>query len=319
MGPAGLGVAASVVGLPVGFVLIQLLAAAGRQADRCDEDVGRATDLFRRQQLAAEDVVGGRELLANAGTEQLAQNCHIQMAMNAAPTAAFEMIQTQFFLRFSKTVFNRPASKGDVQNLSQRPTVASRHTVRQKVFRFPRQHVASHDQRALAADQLVGVRLSPTSVPTNFPDLAAAMRVLDPITLSRLPAKRRRVLREVLDFAGLLVSFAEEPLGTFRAVASRFFQDFRLREPNVRVRRNLHDEGFSPLVQAVEKRSVTAVQFIRRPRHHLASVGFGPIDQIQGDLRFCREGHLVGKVVFFGARDRPPTPGEGTAERPTGD
>jgi hypothetical protein len=42
-----LGVAAGVVGLPIGFVLVTLLAAAGWQTDRFHEDVGRSPDLFQ--------------------------------------------------------------------------------------------------------------------------------------------------------------------------------------------------------------------------------------------------------------------------------
>ena len=110
--------------------------------------------------------------------------------MDASPTTTFEVIQTKLLLCFSKAVFDRPASEGDAKNLSKRPTVASRNAVGQKVLRFVGQHVASHDQRALFADQLVGMRLSPTSVPTNFPDLTATMSVLDAITLRSLLAKR---------------------------------------------------------------------------------------------------------------------------------
>ena len=67
----------------------------------------------------------------------------------------------------------------------------------------------------------------------------------------------------------------------------------------MRVRRNLHDEGFPPLIQSIEKRTIAAVQFVRRPRHHLDPVAFGPVDQIQRDLRFRFEDDLVGDVVFF--------------------
>ena len=117
------------------------------------------------------------------------------MSMNTSPTATFEVIQTEFLFGFSKAVFNGPSSEGDSQNLSKRPTVPSRYAVRQKVLRFAGQHVASDNQRALCTDQLVAVRLSPTRVPTNFPDLTAAMRVLDAITLRGLLAERRRVFR----------------------------------------------------------------------------------------------------------------------------
>jgi hypothetical protein len=90
-----LSVAARVVGLPVGLVFVTLLSAAVWQADRFHENVGRSPDLFRRQQLAAEDVIRWRKLLANPGTEQLTENRHVKMSMNASPTATFEVIQTK--------------------------------------------------------------------------------------------------------------------------------------------------------------------------------------------------------------------------------
>lgn len=124
-----LGVTASIVGLPVGLVLIKLPSAAVWQVDRCHEDVGRTPDLFHRQQFAAEDVIRGRELLANSGTEQLTQDRHVKMSMNASPTATFEVIQAKLLFGFSKTVFHGPAPEGDPQDFSQRPTVASRYTV----------------------------------------------------------------------------------------------------------------------------------------------------------------------------------------------
>ena len=59
-----------------------------------------------------------------------------------------------------------------------------------------------------AGDKLAGMSLSPTGFPTNFPDVTATMRVLDAITLRSLLAKRRRVVRQVLNFAGLLITLA---------------------------------------------------------------------------------------------------------------
>ena len=67
------------------------------------------------------------------------------------------------------------------------------------------------------------------------------------------------------------------------------------------VGRNLHDKRFSPLVQSIEKRSVTAVQLVGRPGHHFDPVGSCTVDQVQRDLRLCLEDDLVGNVVFFTA------------------
>ncbi len=149
----GLSVSASVVGLPLGFFLVELFATSRRQTDRFHEDVRRSPDLFHRQQLAAEDVFLWRELLANASTEQLAQDGHVEMSMNASPATTFEVIQTEFLLCFSKTLFDRAASEGNAQDLSKRPTVATWYAVGQKVLRFVGQHVASHDKSALFTDE----------------------------------------------------------------------------------------------------------------------------------------------------------------------
>ena len=78
-----------------------------------------------------------------------------------------------------------------------------------------------------------------------------------------------------------------------------FFQYFRLGQPNMRVGRNLHNVGFASLVQSIQKRTITTVQFVRRPSHHLDAVAFGPVDQIQGDLRLRFEDDFIRNVVFF--------------------
>lgn len=130
------------------------------------------------------------------------------MAVDAAPTTTFEMIQAQLLFGFSKTVFDRPASEGDAQDLAQRPTVTSRNTIGQEVFHFAGQYVASHDQRTLLTHKRTGMRLSPAGLPANLPYLFAMMCVLDAISLRILFAKRGRVLRQVLHFAGMLISLA---------------------------------------------------------------------------------------------------------------
>lgn len=208
MGFGCLGVAASVVGLPINLLLVTLGAATRRKADGRHEDIGRSPDLFQRQQLTAENIFARRQLLANSRAKQLAQDRDVQMPMDAAPTATLEVIQTEFLFGLAKAVLDRPPPKCDSQKLSQRPTIATGHAVGEKVLRLTRQQIASDDERALVADQLSGVRLSPAGVPTGFPDLTAAASFLDAVALRSLLAKRGRVLREVLNFAGLSLTLA---------------------------------------------------------------------------------------------------------------
>lgn len=174
-----------------GFFLVKLAAGAWWIWQRADNHIGGSTNLFHGQQFAAEDIVAGCELLTDSRAEQLSQHRHIQVSVNASPAATFEVVKAQLFLRFTKAVFHRPASERDAQKFSQRPPVAARHAVGQKEFRFVSQHVASHNQCALTADQLVRVSFPPAACVTDFPDLAAAMRVLDAIPLRRLFSKRR--------------------------------------------------------------------------------------------------------------------------------
>lgn len=243
----------------------------------------------------------GRELLPNSRAEQLTQNRHVEMAMDAAPSATLEVIQTKLLFGFAKAVFDGPASESHTQQLAKRPAVASRHAVREKVLRFVGQHIACHNKRTLVTDELVGVRLSPTSVPANLPNLAAAMRVLDTITLSILLAKRGGVFRKILDFTGLSISAAQTGVlfRTTGVVLRRLFQHLGLCKPYVRMRGNLDNERFSTRIQSIEKLAVVAIQFVGRPRHHLDTVGFRPVDQVQRDLRFRFEIDFVGDVRFF--------------------
>lgn len=185
VGFAGLGIAASVVVLTLRFFSVELFASAWRKVDRLYDHVGGASDLLRRQQFATDNIFTWRKLLTNTRTEQLAQNRHEQMPMNAAPAATLEMVQTELFLRFAEAVFNRPASEGYAKNLSQCPAVPTGHAVRQEVFGFIGEDISSYDQGALVADEFVGVSLPPA----RCPDFAATMRLFDAVLLWSLFAK----------------------------------------------------------------------------------------------------------------------------------
>lgn len=98
------------------------------------------------------------------------------------------------------------------------------------MFHFTGENIFGHDQRALMADEIVRVSLSPTSAPADFPDLRSFVRVFDPVALGRLTGERWRVLGDVLHFAGLSVTTTQTRV-TARStdvVFGRFSQYFRL-------------------------------------------------------------------------------------------
>ena len=181
----------SVVGLAGGLVLEELTADLGRKRHRGDDYAGGAADLFGRKKLAAQNVFARRKLLPRAGAEQLAEDGQEQMAVDAVPTTAFEVIQSQFLLSFAEAVLDGPASEGDAEDHSQGPAVAPRDAVGKEEFDFVGEHVAGDDERALVADDPSVVSLSPAGGPADLPDFAAAVSVLDAITLRRLFAERR--------------------------------------------------------------------------------------------------------------------------------
>ena len=109
--------------------------------------------------------------------------------MDAVPATTLEVVQTELFLRLTKAVLDRPASEGHAKDLAQRPGIATGHAVRQEVFHFTGEDVASHDQCALVTDEFVCVSLPPAWCPAKFPDIAAAMSLLDAILLWCLFAK----------------------------------------------------------------------------------------------------------------------------------
>ena len=61
----------------------------------------------------------------------------------------------------------------------------------------------------------------------------------------------------------------------------------------------LSQESLAALFEAVQECRIASVQFIECPGLHTHAVGQRPIDQVQGDLRFGAEHHVVGDVVFF--------------------
>lgn len=92
----GLCIPTGIVGLPLHSRCETVILTTGRESKRRDQDIARPAHLLERQQFITEDIVAGRELLVNASTKQLAQDRHVQMPVDASPSAAFKAVQAQF-------------------------------------------------------------------------------------------------------------------------------------------------------------------------------------------------------------------------------
>lgn len=137
--------------------------------------------------------------------------------MDAPPAAALEVIPPQFFLHFAEAGFHLPPPKRHPQQVAQLPAVSPRHAVAEEVFCLAGQHVAGDDQRPLTADQAAGVRLAPSGVPLDFPDLRAVAGIFDAILLRLLLAEAGRVAGQILNFTRRRL--AARQAWIFRAVA----------------------------------------------------------------------------------------------------
>jgi hypothetical protein len=62
--------------------------------------------LLKGQPLGSRDDFRSTEPVANARTEQLAENCYVEMPMNASPTSALKVVPAKFFLGFTKADFD---------------------------------------------------------------------------------------------------------------------------------------------------------------------------------------------------------------------
>lgn len=266
--------------LTLQFLVIFLVPLLARQVDRFEEHVGRTANLLQRQEFAAENELRRRQLLPDSCAEQSAENRHVQMTMDAPPTPTLEVIPAEFFLHLAETAFHRPPPKRHPQQVAQRPTVSARNSVAEEILHFTGEHIAGYEERPLATDQVAAVRLSPASVPLDFPHLGTVAGVLDAVSLGVLIREARRVLGEILDFtrAGITACQTRVLRASPGPVWRRFSQHFGGREPNVKVRRHLADEGFTTLLKSIQKLTVATVEFIKRPGFDLNPVGFGASD-----------------------------------------
>src|ERR1019366_10634217 len=75
-------------------------------------------------------------------------------------------------------------------------------------------------------------------------------------------------------------------------------QDGGLLDPAIEVRRHLAHVNLPALLQAVEERPVSTIEFVERPGCHANAVAQCPIDLSQGDLGLGAE-HYLGRNVSF--------------------
>src|SRR5689334_2798975 len=210
------------------------------------------------------------------------------MPVDAAPAPALEVVPAKLFLHLAEAGFHLATPKRRPQQVAQPPAVSSRHAVAEEVFDLAGPHVAGDDQRPLTADQTAGVRLAPTGMPLDFPDLRAVASIFDAIPLRLLLAEARGVPSQILNFTGR--GSAPRQAWVFRSAAycSLLFRPFsqhdRFREPDVKVGRHLADERFAPLVEPVQELAVAAVQFVKRPGFDADPVAQRLVHQSERDL-----------------------------------
>lgn len=186
----GLCIAASIVALSLHFCCKIVILTTWQESQRCDQGIACPTHLLESQQFAAEDVVAGRDLLENSNSKQLAQDRHVHMPGDAAPPAAFKVMQAQLFFAFSKTIVHRPPSKGHPQRLSQRPALTPRYSTEKEVLVSPVS--AFHPTMFLQwlFTNFSVLAFAETCL-AKFPDLAITVCNLDVVTLSSLLGQRR--------------------------------------------------------------------------------------------------------------------------------
>ena len=143
-----------------------------------------ATDLFDSQSPGVVFV----EALTDAAAQQEAETGEVVVSVDAPPAANFEVIHAQFFFADAKLRFDRPASKGDSQQTTQRHSVFSDDAVRDEKLRFPGADAAGNNQRVTCARQLFA-GLSPDRQMFDLPDFRPLVSILDVIVLPRLQIK----------------------------------------------------------------------------------------------------------------------------------
>ena len=175
------------------------------------------------------------------------------MPVDTLTLPTLEVIQTQLLFGVTKTIFYWPTTESHSQQLAQVPAIAAADSVGEKILHISGQNAFGHDQRALPADEIAIVSLSPTSAVTNFPDVRSLVRVLDPVGLRVLLVKDRRVASEVFHLAGFLIAPAQARCAKWPADAffPCFSDHFGFRKPDMGLRWDFDHISFATLVQAI--------------------------------------------------------------------
>ena len=156
-----------------------------------------AADLFHCQSSGVAFV----ETLADTAAKQEAQPRQVVVSMDASPAASLEVVQTQLFFADAKFGFDRPPSKGNAQQSTQRDFVFSDDASGDEKFRFPRADAARNNQCVTNTRQMIA-GLTPNGQVFDFPDFRPFVSVFDAIVLPRLKIELQRVFQQILNLAG---------------------------------------------------------------------------------------------------------------------
>lgn len=139
-----------------------------------------------------------------ATAEQIAQLCHIPVAMNTSPATNLKVIHAKFFFGSAETGFDDPATEGDTQYPAKRRSIAANDTIAQEVFHFTRANIATDDQCMLLRRFLFGMLARVLAIkqrPFDFPDFWSTPGILDAIALPVLILEHRRITGKVVDLS----------------------------------------------------------------------------------------------------------------------
>ena len=255
-----------------------------------------ATDLFHRQFARLVLIQAEANAIAQEGT----QSGHVVVSVDTAPAANLEVIHAEFLLGHPEAGLDRPTAKGHAQQPAERHTVAADDLIGQEELHLAGSHIAGDDQSLLPAWRFVG-GLAPHREPFDFPDLRPFLRILDAVSLPRLPSKLWRVFHQIPHLAGLRSAarsrdFPAATSAAFDAVAANDFGGFR---PDTRCGRDFRDIRLLSFGQRIEELAVVTVQLIERPCRNPDAIDQGSIDQVQGDLRLRLELDFLRDVVFL--------------------
>lgn len=190
------------------------------------------------------------------------------MSVDALPTATLKMIPAEFFLCLTKTDLHRRAGKGNTQQAANVPAFATWNTVAEEKLDLAAEDIRRHNERALGADKLFRVGLSPTDVPLNLPHLRSTMLVDYSIPLRCLIAKGWRIACQIsyLVTTGRLARDTRALMASANSTPEAVpLQYFRFPEPDPKVRCDFSNKCLLALIQTIEEVSIPSIRFVKRP------------------------------------------------------